>query len=589
MIYRGRMSVLRRLIPAIVLAVLLGGAAVLGLVGSPNRPERFDAKTIVYAPGAEGGLRVTEIVDIDFGTARRRGYERVLRTDLGTPIDITAESPTMSNRLNLFDDPGQFTIRVGDPDVTDTGRHRFVLGYTLPEVTFDAAFDLSVIDPGEAFETGRFTVVLDGFRLDDPLCSVGDWGDIGGCALTDDDLGRQTVTFEPLPAGDGVNLSGTAAVAGRPVGVDPGDPFPPASTPATWWRALLIVAVALGAGLWVTRRSIERGMNEIGALDAAGAALGGAGMVAGRVTDDELAAMTTIEFAPPADIAPWEGRVLLDEAATDAIAGVWVSSLLGTGALTATEVDGDVVLGPGPATGSASARDASLLERLLPGGGPRRIGGSYDPTFAALWTSIATDLRDQATARGWWTQPVGSGTGRRGSVVVSMVLAGVIPAVVGLIGLATRAAGGAAGVVTGNIAAVVIVGALGAALVAFIRTIGDRASRTAAGSAAYLRVASFRRFLAASEGRHVEEAHQRGVLREYTAWAVALGEADAWERAAATLGSAAVLTTVTSTAFMHHHTRTFSSATTAPSSSGSGGGGGGGAGGGGGGGSSGSW
>ena len=573
----------------IVLAALLGGAAAIGLVGSPNRPERFDAKTIVYAPSAGGALRVTEIVDIDFGTAQRRGYERVLRTDLGVPTDITADSPTMSNRLNLFEDPGVFTIRIGDPDVTASGRHRFVLGYTLPGASPDGAFDLSVIDPGEVFETGRFTVVLDGFRLDDPLCSVGDWGEVGGCDLTEDDLGRQTVTFEPLPAGDGVNLSGTAVVTGRAAGVDPGDPFPPRSSPATWWRAMLIVGVVVAVGLWVTRRSIARGMNEVGALDAAGAALGGAGTTAGRVTDDQLAAMTTIEFSPPADIAPWEGRALLDEAAPDAIAGVWVSSLLGSGALNATEVDGDVVLGPGPGTAAASARDASLLAALLPGGGPRRIGRSYDPVFAALWTSIATDLRDRVTARNWWTRPIGSGTGRRGSVVVSMALAVVIPVVFGLIGLATRAAGGGAGAVTGNIAVGIIVGGLGAALVAFIRTAGDRASRTVAGSAAYLRVASFRRFLAASEGRHVEEAHRRGVLREYTAWAVALGEADAWERAAATLGSAAVLTTVASTAFMHHHTDTFSSATTAPSSSGSGGGGGGGAGSGGGGGSSGSW
>lgn len=587
MIYRGRMSVLRRLIPAIVLAALLGGAAAIGLVGSPNRPERFDAKTIVYAPSADGALRVTETVDIDFGTAQRRGYERVLRTDLGVPTDITAESATMSNRLNLFEDPGVLTIRIGDPDVTASGRHRFVLGYTLPGASPEGAFDLSVIDPGEVFETGRFTVVLDGFRLDDPLCSVGDWGEVGGCALTVDDHGRQTVTFEPLPAGDGVNLSGMAFVTGPTAGVDTGDPFPPLSSPATWWRALLIIAAALAVGLWVTRWSIARGMNDVGALDAAGAALGATGTTAGRVTDDELAAMATVEFSPPADIAPWEGKVLIDEEAPDSIAGVWVSSLLGSGALTATEVDDDVVLGPGPGSTSVSDRDASLVVALLPGGGPRRIGRTHDPAFAAVWTSIADDLRDRATARNWWTRPVGSGTGRRGSVVVSMVLGVTIPLVLGLIGLATRVAGGAAGVVTGNIVAGVVVAALGAALVAFVRTVGDRASRTVAGSAAYLRVASFRRFLAASEGRHVEEAHRRGVLREYTAWAVALGEADAWERAAATLGSAAVLTTVTTAAFMHHHTDMFSSATTAPSSSG--GGGGGGAGGGGGGGSSGSW
>jgi uncharacterized membrane protein len=134
-----------------------------------------------------------------------------------------------------------------------------------------------------------------------------------------------------------------------------------------------------------------------------------------------------------------------------------------------------------------------------------------------------------------------------------------------------------------------LVAVIVASISTLIRVSGDTASRTAAGSAVFLSTESFRRFLAASEGRHVQEALDRGVLREYTAWAAALGEAEAWERAARSLGNAAVLSTVSSTAYMHHHYSHFSSATTAPSSSGSGGGGGGGAGGGGGGGSSGSW
>ena len=57
--------------------------------------------------------------------------------------------------------------------------------------------------------------------------------------------------------------------------------------------------------------------------------------------------------------------------------------------------------------------------------------------------------------------------------------------------------------------------------------------RSATGSALALRTESFRRFLAASEGRHVEWAWKQGLLREYSAWAVALGAATAWERALA--------------------------------------------------------
>ena len=58
-------------------------------------------------------------------------------------------------------------------------------------------------------------------------------------------------------------------------------------------------------------------------------------------------------------------------------------------------------------------------------------------------------------------------------------------------------------------------------------------SRSALGSGLAIRTESFRRFLHASEGQHVDWAWQHGVLREYSAWAVALGAADAWRKAIA--------------------------------------------------------
>ena len=55
--------------------------------------------------------------------------------------------------------------------------------------------------------------------------------------------------------------------------------------------------------------------------------------------------------------------------------------------------------------------------------------------------------------------------------------------------------------------------------------------RTPKGSGQWLRIESFRRFLHESEASHAEDAAQRGVLREYTAWAVAVGEIDRWRHA----------------------------------------------------------
>jgi hypothetical protein len=120
-------------------------------------------------------------------------------------------------------------------------------------------------------------------------------------------------------------------------------------------------------------------------------------------------------------------------------------------------------------------------------------------------------------------------------------------------------------------------------------------ARSAAGSALALRTESFRRFLAASEGRHVEWAWQHGLLREYSAWAVALGAASTWERA---MAASSVPPTELSTGplLVYSMGSAFTGGHTPPSSHGSGSGGfsgggfsGGSVGGGGGGGSSGSW
>ena len=120
-------------------------------------------------------------------------------------------------------------------------------------------------------------------------------------------------------------------------------------------------------------------------------------------------------------------------------------------------------------------------------------------------------------------------------------------------------------------------------------------ARSATGSALALRAESFRRFLAASEGKHVDWAWKQGLLREYSAWAVALGAADAWGRALATSNVPAPEMSMASPIWLYSMGPSFDSTRSAPSTSGSSGGSsfsgfsGGSVGGGGGGGSSGSW
>ena len=104
----------------------------------------------------------------------------------------------------------------------------------------------------------------------------------------------------------------------------------------------------------------------------------------------------------------------------------------------------------------------------------------------------------------------------------------------------------------------------------------------------WLRVESFRRFLAASEAYHAEQAAARGVLREYTAWAVAVGEINRWTHAMQSATNIPDRSALTYAVLAPSLSSSTSSTSTAPSSSG-GGGGGGGVGGGGGGGGGGSW
>ncbi|MCB0969548.1 MAG: hypothetical protein KDB37_22140, partial [Ilumatobacter sp.] len=115
--------------------------------------------------------------------------------------------------------------------------------------------------------------------------------------------------------------------------------------------------------------------------------------------------------------------------------------------------------------------------------------------------------------------------------------------------------------------------------------------RTAVGSALALRTESFRRFLHESESRHVEWAWEHGVLREYSGWAVALGEADAWSNALARANVPPPARLAAAPIIVHHRATSMHSSHTKPSSSGgsSGGFSGGSVGGGGGGGSRGSW
>ena len=87
---------------------------------------------------------------------------------------MTASSPDAPADVFIDDRGYETEIRVGDPDRTVSGQHRYVLSYTLPEAQLPSGeLALDIIGTDETFETERFEIVVTGFELDDPLCNVG--------------------------------------------------------------------------------------------------------------------------------------------------------------------------------------------------------------------------------------------------------------------------------------------------------------------------------------------------------------------------------------------------------------------------------
>ena len=121
-------------------------------------------------------------------------------------------------------------IRIGDPDETVRGQHRYVLSYTLPEARLSSGeLALDIIGTDETLETERFEIVVTGFELDDPLCNVGDADDSGGCELErDGDVYRAVIS--PLDPGDGITIGGT--IVGRHRCRRAADPRHPRAPPA---------------------------------------------------------------------------------------------------------------------------------------------------------------------------------------------------------------------------------------------------------------------------------------------------------------------------------------------------------------------
>lgn len=593
----GRISPLRH--AAVVVAV--AGTTILtatGIIGG-GAPERYDQWQSVVEPAGTDGIRLTHVIDQDFGSNDRRGHETFVPNDFGVPTDVTAESPDAPDDVTVTDFGVDTRIRIGDPNVFITGQHRYTLAYTLPEAKLDSGvLSLDVLGSDGA-EIDEFELVVTGWVLGDPVCFVGATGSSDECDLAESHDGFYRWTVDGVGANQGVTVEGDILGAADVVGVEP----PPLPERRTTDRRLLTAAVFVlgtigGAGIFLRAR--HKGRNEVfagGAADAAFGAMPPPGSAAGTtsagttsttlVADADMADLATTEFVPPKGLAPWQGRVLLDEHLDSGTIEAWLSGLAGVEAIEIIDDGTNMIIRSGPKRNLLSPDDERLLDGILQGG-EQYTTGKFNPKFAAAWSAIGEHQKQQLAQSGWWKHlPPGSGFGTGGSssspfglimvfVFITIWSGSIFTAVVGWFQHPVMA---------------LLVGLLFPTIVAAFVYRVLLPARSAVGSALALRTESFRRFLHDSESHHVEWAWEHSVLREYSGWAVALGEADAWSKALERANVPPPARMSATPIIIANRMASVRSSYTKPSSSGGGSGGsrGGSVGGGGGGGSRGSW
>jgi hypothetical protein len=589
----------RRRIGAVALAgavVLAGVAALVGAVAA--EPERVTRLWAGAAVGGDGSARIVEVIDYDFGSRRRHGIFRdVPGLDPAGPVQVaSASAPT---QVQVTATAGQARLRIGDPARTVSGRHRYRIGYRLAGVA--PAGRLAWDAVGTSWQVGIAGAelhVVAPWRLEDVRCVRGAAGSRDACPVAQPQPGHLMATLDGLDAGHGATLYATA---GRRLAAAPALPAPPEGVPADPGTgplppaAAAALAALAGAALatWLVRRAGRERVAPGGAAEAAyGPAAPGSPLPRGvrgvqlaeggrlpmiRIDAARLADLATVEFVPPQGLTPAQGGVVLAEAVRPEHKVAWLIAAAADGYL-------DLEGGRGQVTLVRLSRRGTPTSDLLDvafEGRDRLTLGAYDEDFADAWRTLGRELGAWERTSGLWDPAGDRRQALARTVGIAAGIAGLVLAVQGAV-LAGRSG-------PGWLALVAAGGLLAGAGAAAAVGAWELRVRTPAGSGLWLRTESFRRFLAASEARHAEEAARRGVLREYTAWAVAVGEVRRWSRAVAAssvAGEAAARYPLLAPSVLAGS----SAASVAPSSGGSGGGGSaGGVGGGSGGGGGGSW
>ncbi len=533
----GIMGGVRRAFATILLCglVLVPVRQAAGQGIAPESTPRFDVDISIEPSGS---ILVTETIVQDFGSTERHGifrdvperlrydetYDRVYPIDVlsvraseGTPDDVQTEHVG-----------GYLRIRIGDPDVTVTGRHTYEIAYRVEGAMngFDTHDELywNAIGTEWQQDIGRSTVMVSGpTAITRVACFAGLYGSTGGCERAEIVDGDAVFTQRNLPAYTALSV----VVALPPGAVASTEPILDERwsldraferTPGTVGGSLgLLAVIAAGVGTLVWRRGRDRRYVGSQVDQVMGSDAGGEQAVPLFERGEG-----PVEFAPPQDLRPGQIGTLIDERANTLDVSATIVDLAVRHYLVIEEIpkrgwfgkpDWRLIRQPAPGD-ELLTYERMLLDRLFSSGDEVMLS-ELKNTFASKLKEVQGSLYADAVRRRWFL-------GRPDRVRAVWLGLGVAALVLGIAS-------------TVALARWTNLGLLGIPLVlgGLLLLLGARwmPRRTARGTALVRRVNGFRRVIEAAETHMSRWAEQENVFTRYLPYAIVFGCTDKWARA----------------------------------------------------------
>jgi hypothetical protein len=506
--------------------------------------ERFDATLLV---DEDGTLTVREQIDVDFGVLDKHGIYRVIPVRYAVPGDdahyrvlevdgITVESSAPADleiqRPSLRGGDPNLVLRIGDPDVTVSGKQSYTITYRVRGAlnTFDDHEELywNVTGNGWPVPIRWAHAAVGGGQLTRVACFR---GDVGATTLCDDSgllPGRLPGWFTATELAPGEGLTAVVGFAKGTVQVPPPILVPrwtlaraftgsPAALP-------LAAVIALGLAFWLTRLLWREGRDRV--------AVGGVTSAGVVTADAPLRGFgrppVVVEFRPPDDLPPALLGLLVDERVDPADVSATIVDLAVRGHLVIEEREGRKILWLGktewvlrrtPSPDALSPYEQRLVDALFADGDEVELS-SLKGTFATQYALVCSDIEQEAVRRGWFSRRPTDTRRRWAAIGVGAVLAGG-----GILAAA-------AWYTTVALAAVPLPLAGLAILIAH----RWMPARTAQGSRLTGRAIGFREYIRKAEVDRMEFAEAERLFVAYLPYAVAFGAVDRWARTFAELG-----------------------------------------------------